>query len=79
MQFVKKYDGESAGQHIPPGTLCQISYPKSTVTLILSPIVPYKCCVMTADQLWSLMDKWISNSHGAMCVLCVCVCVCIRT
>lgn len=66
------YDSKSARQCILPVIPCQISYYKSSVKATLSPIVSWKCYVMTSGQLWNLVDKWISNNHMAMC-MCLCV------
>lgn len=73
MQFVEKYDRESAGQGILPIIPCQISYHKNTVKPVLSPAVPYKCCATSSGQVWSLMDEWIPNSHVAIRALRVCI------
>lgn len=67
--FLRKYVSELPGQSILPITPCQILCNKSTAQSTLSPIVSYKCRVMTSGQLWSPVDKWKSNSRVTRSVL----------
>lgn len=62
---MRKYDSESAEQGIPPVTPGQIPHHESPVKPPSPPTVPYKCCVMTSGQLWSLMGNWPSTRHVA--------------